>query len=183
MIEVTASHIDRAERLLQNIPGAAPKALSNAIFRAAETARTEAARKVRETYYVKHSDVISTIKIHKVGALAAKVVSRGHAMSLTSFKVTPGTPQPRRKKSIVVRVKRGGGGPITSAFVGRMKSGHVGVFLRAGKQRTPIEELYGPPIPQMLGNPSVSAWVEEKASSKLDERLEHEIGRFLEGKG
>lgn len=180
MIEVTAAHIERAEQLLKDIPGAAPKAMSSAIQRAAETARTEAARKVREKYYVRHSDVISTIKIYRVSALSANVVSRGHAVSLSKFQVTPTRPQPKRKAPIVVRVKRGEGGPVKHAFVAKMNSGHIGVFQRAGKRRLPVQELYGPPIPQMLGNPSVSEWVEQKAAEKLDERLDHEINRLLE---
>jgi len=183
MIEVTAGQIEKAERMLRHLPEAAPKAMSSAIQRAAETARTEAARKVRETYFVKHSDVIATIRIQRPGALSANVISRGNAISLSKFNVTPKQPQPRRNAAIIVRVKKGEGGPIKSAFVARMKSGHIGVFLRAGKQRKPIQELYGPPIPQMLGNPSVKEWVETQASEKLEERLTHEIDRILEGKG
>lgn len=183
MIEVTAQQIDRAERMLEHIPDAAPKALSRAINRAAEVARTEAARKVRETYYIRHQDVISTIKLHKASHshLAASVTSRGHAIPLTRFRVTPKQPEPRRKRPIMVRVKRGEGGPIKSAFVAKMQSGHLGVFQRVGRRRTPIKEFYGPPIPQMLGNPSVAAWVEKKAAERLDERLEHEITQALEG--
>lgn len=182
MIEVTADHIERAEQLLKHIPNAAPKALSRAINRAAESARTEAARKVRETYFIPHNAVLSTIKIDKAseGRLMAKVTSRGHATPLINFRVTPKQPQPRRKSPIIVRVKQGQGGSVKRAFVARMKSGHVGVFERAGKKRTPIRQLFGPPIPEMLGNPTVTDWVEQKAAERLDERLDHEIGRMLE---
>jgi len=182
MIELSASQIEKAELLLQDIPGAAPKAMSNAINRAADTARTEAARKVRENYYIRHSDVLATIKIYRAqpSDLTSKVVSRGHAVNLFKFRVTPNRPQPKRKIPIVVRVKQGEGGPVKRAFVAKMGSGHVGVFQRAGKRRLPVQELYGPPIPQMLGSPSVTQWVEQKAAERLDERLDHEINRLLE---
>lgn len=183
MIDFTVEKIERAERLLEQIPGAAPKAMARAINRATESTRTEAARKVRSMYYISQKDVTSTIKINKASPsdLSAMVLSRGNLIALTRFRVTPKKPQPKRKKEIMVRVKRGGGGSIKKAFVAKMKSGHVGVFKRAGKRRYPIDQLYGPSIPEMIGNPRVSGWVEEKASERLDQRLDHEIKRLLEG--
>ncbi|MFY0545457.1 phage tail protein [Brevibacillus sp. H7] len=184
MIELNVEQIDQAERMLGHIPGAAPKAMANAINRAADSARTEAARKVRETYYITHKDVINTIKIYRATSSdpSAMVLSRGSVMALPKFRVTPKRPQPKRKAAVVVRVKRGEGGPIKKAFVARMKSGHIGVFKRAGKSRFPIDQMYGPSVPQMLGAPRVSAWVEEKAADRLDQRLDHEIKRILEAK-
>jgi len=181
VIELTLEQMERAERVLAKVPGAAPRAMANAINRAAETARTEAARKVRETYYVRHQDVIQTIKIYKAtpSDLHAIVISRGHLFPLTKFRVTPRQPQPRRKRPIVVRVKRGAGGTVEKAFVARMPSGHLGVFHRAGKPRLPIIERFGPSVPQMLESEDVRRWVEEKAAERLDDRLEHEIRRFL----
>lgn len=183
MIEFTAEQIEKAERMLEHIPGAAPKAMARALNRAAESAKTEAGRKVRESYYVKSSDVSSTIKIYKASEtdLNALVISRGNLMPLMKFRVTPRKPTPNRKKPIVARVKRGSGGPIKHAFVARMNSGHIGVFTRAGKQRIPINENYGPSIPEMLNSESVSAWVEQKATETLDKRLDHEISRILKG--
>lgn len=183
MIEFTAEQIDRAERLLGHIPGAAPKAMARAINRATESARTEAARKVRSMYYITQKDVKSTIKVYPAspGDLSALVVSRGNLIALTKFRITPKKPQPKRKSDIIVRVKRGSGGPVKKAFVAKMKSGHTGVFRRAGKQRYPINQMYGPSIPEMIGNPTVTGWVEEKARERLDQRLEHEIKRALEG--
>lgn len=183
MIELTAEQIDRAERLLERIPGAAPKAMARAINRATESARTEAARKVRALYYITQKDVTSTIKIYKASPsdLSAMVLSRGNLIALTKFRVTPKKPQPKRRREIIVRVKRGGGGVVKKAFVARMKSGHIGVFKRAGERRYPIDQMYGPSIPEMLGNSSVTGWVEEKARERLDQRLDHEINRLLEG--
>lgn len=180
MIEFNSSQIERAIAMLSHIPGAAPKAIANAVNRAAETARTEASRKVRELYYIKHGDVISTIIIKKAtpSDIAAAVVSRGSPIALTKFRVTPRQP---RRAPVIARVKRGGGGLVASAFVARMGSGHVGVFNRVGTARFPIVQRYGPSVPQMLGSPTVTAWVEQKAKEKLNQRLDHEINRILEG--
>ncbi len=180
-IELTIDQMEKAEEMLQHLPGEAPKAMASALNRAAQSARTEASRKVREKYYVKHKDVTSTIKIYRANPsdLSAVVTSRGNLMTLSKFRVTPKRPQPRRKAPIKVRVQRGEGGPIKGAFVARMKSGHVGVFKRVGKARLPIEQLYGPSIPQMLDSKTVREWVEQKAAEVLDQRLEHEIMRRL----
>lgn len=181
MIEFDVGQIERAMAVLSHIPGAAPKAMANAINRAAETAKTEAARKVREKYYIKHRDVVSTIRITKANSsnLAASVVSRGSPVTLTKFRVTPRQPQPKRKAPVIARVTKGIGGPIQGAFVARVASGHVGLFNRVGPARLPIIQRYGPSVPQMLGNETVTQWVEEKAKKRLEERLDHEINRIL----
>lgn len=182
MIELNSEQLKRAQQMLGHIPGAAPKAMANAINRAVTTARTEASRKVREMYYITNKNITATMTLTKAsaGSPTALIRSKAGPIALSKFRVTPKQPSAKRKKPITARVKKGGGGPIAHAFVARMKSGHVGVFDRVGKQRLPINQLYGPSVPQMLGNPSVTQWVEAKASAKLDERLIHEIGRILD---
>ncbi|QGQ95864.1 hypothetical protein EHS13_13755 [Paenibacillus psychroresistens] len=181
MIKVTAPQIDRAIKLLNHIPGAAPKAIFRAINRAADTARTEAARKVRETYYIDYGAILSTIRIRKAtnSRLSARVTSRGHATPLYAFRVTPKQISPKRKTPIIVKVKRGEGGPIKRAFVAKIY-GMTNIYERVGKKRIPVRTLYGPPIPQMIGNKTVAAWVEQKAVEKLNDRIDHEISRELE---
>jgi len=183
MIEVTADQLDRAERAIGHIPGAVPKAVSRAINRAAETARTEAAKTVRKSYYINHKDVLATMKIYRAtpGDMQALIVSKGHVVALSKFRITPRAPEPKRKRPVIARVMRGSGGPVKKAFVVRMKSGHIGVLWRVGKKRFPIKQAFGPSVPQMLDSPSISAWVESKANEKLDERLDHEIRRIMEG--
>ncbi|GIO09666.1 hypothetical protein J31TS6_56940 [Brevibacillus reuszeri] len=193
MIEFTAEQIEKAERLLQHIPGAAPKALSRAMNRAVDSAKTEASRKARETYHVKHKDVLDTINVSKSSPsnLQAMVLSRGHVLALTKFQVRAGKPQPARAAAmrwdkgrpfkIVVRVKRGDGGPIKKAFVAQMKSGHLGVFHRVNKKRLPLVQRFGPSVPEMLGNIKVTDAVDRRAEAVMDERLDHEIRRILEG--
>lgn len=183
MIEFNADQISGAMRTLSHIPGAAPKAIAKALNRASETAKTEAARKVRESYYIKHGDILRTIKLKKAtpSNLSSMVISTGRPIALAKFKITPARPSSKRKSPIIARVKKGEGGPIAHAFVARMKSGHVGVFNRVGKSSKPIDQRYGPSVPQMLGSSTVTGWVEQKSREKLTERLEHEINRVLGG--
>lgn len=183
MIELTVEQIEKAERMLEHIPGAAPKAMARAINRATDSAKTEAARTVTRGYHIRHRDVLDTIKIHRATPddLNAIILSRGNLIPLMKFRVSPNRPTPGKKRTVVARVKRNGGGSITNAFVTRLKNGHVGVFNRAGKRRFPIEQRYGPSVPEMLNSPSVTQRVQQMASVRLEQRLDHEIDRILEG--
>lgn len=186
MITVDSKQIERAEELLKNIPNGVSKAIVNAINRAAEGARTDAVKKIRERYYVKSKDIREIIQITKATYenQAAIIRAKGSPLALSKFKIIPSKPpQKRRKKPVIARVVRGEGGPISDAFVAKMESGHIGVFKRAGESRLPIIQLYGPSVPQMLGHKSVTEYVEEKAKERLEERLEHEIERLLRGAG
>lgn len=181
MIEVDVGQMENIERLLGHIPGAVPKAVSRAINRAIDSVKTEAARKVRETYYIKNKDIMDTVKVKKSSPsdLMAEFVSRGSAMPVIKFQVNPKKPQPKRKKQIIVRVKRGEGGTIMGAFVAKMRNGRIGVYNRVGRARFPIVERYGPAVPQMLGEDGVREYIESKAQETLEKRLDHEIDRLL----
>jgi len=186
VIQIDPKQIERAEILLKDIPNGASKAIVNALNRSVEGARTDAVKKVRERYIIKAKDVRDTIQIKKAtyDDLTAIVKASGSPVALSKFKITPSSPpKTRRKKPIIARVTRGGGGPIPGAFVAKMESGHVGVFERVGKARLPIKQLYGPSVPQMLGHESVTEYVEEQAREKVEKRLEHEINRLLKGVG
>lgn len=183
MIELKLEHIEKLEKILGNTPKQIPIVTARAINRAAESARTNASRSARETYIIKHKDVISTIKIKKANPndLQADIKSRGFANKLINFKVNPNKPQPKRKRPLVLSVKRGSQKTMRNGFVAQMSSGHVNVFTRVSKRRLPVQGHFGPSIPQMLGNESVVSFVENKAIQVLDTRLEHEIKRLLGG--
>lgn len=61
---------------------------------------------------------------------------RGEPMPLGAFKFRQG------KKGVYVTINKGNRRLIRGAFVARMRSGHVGVFARAGKGRLPINEMF-----------------------------------------
>lgn len=72
-----------------------------------------------------------------------------------------------------------------SAFVARMRNGHVGIFERTGgmtsNSKDELEELFGPSVPQMVGNEAVQQALVEEAMKKFDERLSHEVDVILAG--
>lgn len=186
MIELTAEQITLGRQMLGHIPGAQPKALTSAINRAAEGARTDAVAKAKEEYVITAGRVRETIQINKASRanLSASVVSRGRPRALSYFKISPGKVTKKRPPGgVFAQVKRSGGGTITKSFVAKMASGHVGVFHRAGSGRFPLVQRYGPSVAQMLESKSVSQYIEAGAVRRLDDRLNHEINRILRGYG
>jgi hypothetical protein len=51
-------------------------------------------------------------------------------------------PNRQVRRGVTVAINAGGRKLIKHAFVATMKSGHTGVFMRRGKSRLPIDELY-----------------------------------------
>ena len=138
---------------------------------------------MRERYIVKASTVREPLKIERASSSSPIAILRavGRVIPLSKFKIRPSKPTPGRSKPVTATVIKGKGGTIPKAFVARMPTGHVGVYRRKGRPRLPIMELYGPSVPQMIGNEEVMRALEEKAQQTLDERMEHEITRLLEG--
>lgn len=188
MIEVDARGIEQAQELLKDIPGATKKAVSTALRKSLRNAKKEAVKKVRERYTIRKAGYVSrTIKM-KVENMTGILSSKGPVNDLSYFKTNPKTVPKRRPpkgKYLYSQVVKGQGGTIAHAFLARMKSGHVGVFQRAGHGASnaslPISKLYGPSTPQMLGSPSVTEFIAKKMLERMDKNLEHEIDAFLKG--
>ena len=188
MIEVDARGIEQAQELLKDIPGASKKAVSTALRKSLRNAKKEAVKKVRERYTIRKAGYVSrTIKM-KVENMTGILSSKGPVNDLSYFKTNPKTVSKRRPpkgKYLYSQVVKGQGGTIAHAFLAKMKSGHVGVFQRAGHGASnaslPISKLSGPSIPQMLGSPSVTEFIAKKMLERMDKNLEHEIDAFLKG--
>jgi len=159
-----------------------PKAFDSALRRVMQGVKTEAARAVRQRYYVRHGDVLQTIKVTKADGpgLTYLLRSRGPSIPLIRFRTTPSKPQPKKARVLRAAVKKEGGKkPIPGAFVAQMDSGHIGVFRRVGRKRLPIEQLYGPAIPVMLSEPGIAEHLQEEAHRRMVARLDHEVNRVL----
>lgn len=188
MVEVDARGIEQAQELLKDIPGSSKKAVSTALRKSLRNAKKEAVKKVRERYTIRKAGYVSrTIKM-KVENMTGILSSKGPVNDLSYFKTNPKTVPKRRPpkgKYLYSQVVKGQGGTIAHAFLAKMKSGHVGVFQRAGHGASnaslPISKLSGPSTPQMLGSPSVTEFIAKKMLERMDKNLEHEIDAFLKG--
>lgn len=181
-LKLSDSQVEKAQRMLSGIKGGAEKAMARAINRAVENAKSNVVSSVRENYTAKAGDIRKTIKISKANPkkLQAAVTSVSQLVELSSFKVSPKTVNGKRRSPIRAAVKKGSPKPLGQAFIARV-NGKNRVFERVGAKRLPVRQLYGPSIPQMIGNPSVLNKIMEQAQQTLEKRLDHEISAMLSG--
>lgn len=182
MMTIDVHTIKKVEKELGSFRNKTPTVLTRALNRAAQNAKTNAVRKVREQYQVKAKDIRDTIKITKANksTLGAIVKSTGYRIPLNKFKVNPANPRPKNPPKVLkVAVKKDGLKELLGAFVADINGSKV--FRRTTSKRLPIELLYGPAVPQMLGNVSVKDFIENEAAKVFEQRLNHEINRALEG--
>lgn len=187
MIEINASALQQAEKLLQGISGAAKKVALTAVKKTVRGAKRDAVQKVRERYTIKPAYINRTMSfINDDGSFGFK--SKGRVNDLAYFKHNPASVprhRPPRGKYLYSQVIKGEGGTIAHAFLAKMKSGHVGVFQRGGhgtnSASLPIDKLSGPSVPQMLGSPTVSEFIQKRMEERLAVNVEHEVNAFLMG--
>ena len=175
---IDSTQLEKANRLLKNINGGMPKAVSRAMNRAISSARTQGVKTVCLEYVIRASDINSTISLSRASAsqLTAKINSKGAPTPLIKFRAR------QNKKSLNVTVKRSGGGKIKNAFIATTKKGYRGVFIRTnGKKAYPIKQIHGPSIPQMFNNDKVIDAMETRAEEQFAVRLIHEAGILLKG--
>jgi hypothetical protein len=180
MIEITAKNIKEVEERLGSFRNKAPLAISWALNRAADNVKTNAAKKAREEYEIKAKDIKDTLRIIKANknSLSAEVRSKGARIPLIKFKVRPNEPRPSNPPKILrVAVKKTGLKGLVGAFVADINGNKV--FKRKTRSRLPIEQLFGPAVPQMLGNPEVKKYIENEAMKVYYKRLDHEIDHIL----
>lgn len=182
MITIDANLIREVEVQLGSFKNKAPAVISRALNRATANAKTNAVKKVREEYIIKAKDVRDTIKVTKANrkSLGAVVSSTGGHIPLIKFKVSPKTARPKKQPKILkAAVKKDGLKEVIGAFVANVNGDKV--FKRTSRSRLPIEQLFGPAVPQMLGNVDIKTYVETEAMKTFNRRLDHEMNRILEG--
>lgn len=184
IIEINKKDIKRIENLLGNMHKRTPNVIANAANRAATTIVASIKKEVRSKYHIKAGDIQNTIVRKKAtrSTLYTEVRSKGNLIGLDKFKVLPKNPNPKRKKPIRVAVKKEGGAKqLVSSFVADIYGNKV--FERKGKNRLPIQRLFGPSVPQMIDNADVRNKIEQAGIDMFSKRLEHEMNRLLEKGG
>lgn len=185
MIEITSETIERTQTLLAGIPKGAERAFSSAINRGLSHTKTQAFKQVKTVYAVKQAALneATTTRVQKAstGNLAGYISFSGVKIPLYKFQVTP--KEPRKGQKVRAGVMKGGGATFDSAFIAKMRSGHIGIFERITSRRLPIEEKMGLSAAQMVQNEVIMDQLTKEAQEKVDERLKHEIDRILNGYG
>lgn len=180
------AQLERAERMLGGMPGAAAKAMARALNRAAVAGRQAAVTAITERYAAKAADVREKISLTDAtpDQLGVSVIARSPALSLGYFPHSPTRPGTggRGKPTLRAEVLRGSKKPVAGAFVATI-NGQPRIMIRTGAKtaagKAAIKSVYSTPIAVMLGAESVREAVEARALDVLDDRLEHEITRAL----
>lgn len=164
--------IEKAKQDLADVKNGAQIATANASQRSITAARTIGVKTMRSEYTIKSSAAKSHMMIrHGRDAYTRELVVTGSPMRLIEFKHS------KRADGVFVSVKNGGGGVINSSFFTVGRHG-VGVFVRTTSSRLPIQEQYGPSVPQMMGNPTVVEAMQKRGAEVFEERMAHEISRL-----
>lgn len=184
-IAINKNDIANARQFLKGFGKTAERAVSRALNRAVAGVKTDAAKASRKAYNVKATRVKKGFKIKKAGntVLEAVAVSSGPRIPLINFGARPSKPGVRKPLAgASVQVKQGRKN-VRHSFAAKMRTGHTGLFRRKDKERLPIQELYGPAVPQMIGNEKIQAEIKENAVIRFNKNLNHEVDYALQKMG
>lgn len=179
-IDLDKKLLEDVQSRLGNLSKKAPNAISNSLNRSMNNIATNISKEVRKEYNMKAKDIKATlVKTRSTrSTLGAVVKSKGELIPLDRFRVSPKTVQPKRKAPIKVGVKKPGLKPLLGAFVADISGKKV--FKRTGKKRLPVRRLFGPSIPQMIGNEEIARKIDEEGQKMFQKRMDHEINRILD---
>lgn len=206
-VEVSKETTDRLHSILEGIENAEEKVLKPALTRGLMAGKTEAGKAARQTYHISAGDFKSSgyMKYNSVSqsgdGIIGSIEFSGGVIPLIRFKVTPNTPKKGKTPSAAV-LKSSSLVPFSrkkDTFVAQMKTGHIGIFSRRegvysggryttktgkvgkNKHNQALEELLSPSVPQMVGNEEVIQSVEDRVNEVINQRINHEIERLLNG--
>lgn len=189
-ILIDTSKIDTLTTELKGFEKEVGEAVYHALSRTLDQVVTHVGRIVPKEYAVKSRDVKESFKggIKKPtrSNLTASLTSKGHLLSFAHFPFTPKTDKRFKKaRTVMVTIKKPKGkipsktGFVASTGAKSAEKTQYNVFHRLGKERYPIAPIRTLSIPQMISNEELEAPIQEFATNKLSERLEHEITRAI----
>lgn len=135
------------------------KSLRNAGDRAARKVVTDAVKYVQSRKRLKSTFIRKGIRISdRPGASASLdnlvwgLVISGKAIPLSQYGVTAFAASRKGEGGTKIRINPGKVTKLKGAFVQTLKSGHVGVFVRKGKEKFPIKQLMSMPLSEVIGH-------------------------------
>jgi hypothetical protein len=174
-VRVNATDLHKA---LAELRGQSPRAVTRALNRTIANVATRAGRETSQETGLpvrRVRDAMKTIRA-TFSSLRAFLQVRGFRIPLIQFKAR----QTRRGVSYTLPRGRG---VAPGAFIRTMASGHTGVFMRKGKTRLPIKELFGPSLPKAFLQAQVQRALREVVDANLGKNLAHEIQNLLRRRG
>ncbi len=205
-IKMNTDDVSRVKTMLADIKGAPERVMSRAINKTLTGVKTDASTAVREIITAKKSAVDATFKSSKatVAKISASLQSTGKPLPLieyaarqtmkgVSVQVKKLKPRTVLKGAFITTVR-------SSQQAAAGSSGHTGVFWRTWhdkpanskgklrkipyaklpkKYRLPVEQKFGPRVPDILGDMPVMAVVLKKADERMHTNMERELNYEL----
>lgn len=183
-IEISEETKTRVGVLLSEVPRGPEKAFTGAINRALTRARTVIFEEVQGSYAIKKKvlDEFTKTDLQKASTSDVCGVIRFAGTQIPLYKYDLTNPK-YPTQGAKVRAGQKTATNFENAFIGKMKSGHLGIFERSAKSSLPIKEIMGSSMQAMAGQEKTMEKASEEANKTLDARLEHEIHRLLNGYG
>ncbi len=166
----------------------------------------EAERIIRSEYNIKPSRLKQFLKLtsRAIGnSLEAVITGKGLGLALSYFDAKQIGRAIRslrigaqRIKTVLAKRGQRYGGEVTALvkyvggrkvvtgkydnkpFIAQMKTGHIGVFVRQGKERKPIEQLYGPGVGGLFGTSSIMDRTKKVINEKFSSRFLYWLNRY-----
>lgn len=164
---------------LETAPKKAGVALLRALKRGTKSAKTTGKRAVAKDTGLKAGDVAKRIRITEPKAQTLTGTLHADLKRIPLIKFGAKGPEPSRGRGRGVRYRgKSGRGSLPHAFIATMPSGHRGVFSRAGKDRKPIRQHFGPSVGRVfdLHRDEIMARGEEVVIAELDRQLDRMLG-------
>jgi len=191
-LTVDKTQLDGAKLMLGEIRGIMGKVQSRAVNKSLTTVRAAAVDLLYAELNLRKTDIRNSFAIYKASytAPSGSVVSSSRPVPLAKF---VGTRQLARGRGVSVQIKRTGSREVLRhAFMGTMKSGHVGVFERESytkrpyreffpyaklpeRFRLPIEEMFSLRITDEYGKEAILGQVMQRAGEVYQSNFEHEL--------
>jgi len=189
--------IEELTKKLQNLPRVTEKATVSALNKIGSQANTQAKRAVTAEYRIRAKDLNPFIKLYRAslkagGRFYARIQATGRPFPLMRFDArTSGAVKKKgsvpsqkgipvkARKPVFVRIKKNQGKKkVGHAFYAKMKSGHVGIFKRRGKESLPINERFTLGPMKMFQKVGIKA-IQEVIRTKGRAIFQHELDYFL----
>lgn len=203
MIEIKLEGVEKAMKMFD--PNNVRKAANAALNRVAGSGKTEASKLIRQEYNIKAARVNQFLSLTvraKGYDMMAVITGRGLGIALAYFdakqqgykligegagrmRTTYLSRSGRKPGDVTVRVKRSSGRKVVGPkynnkpFLAQMKSGHVGVFVRTGAQRKPIEQFLGPGVGGLFGSRKIMQAVKRRINEMWSKEFNHQLNYYM----
>jgi hypothetical protein len=179
-VEIVLIGQAEVDAALREYPKKASRALVRAMNRALTSGRTLMVQRIAADTGLRSGDIKKAMALRNASAqsLEARLAIGLKRIPLISFNARGQEPSRGKGRGVSYRLK-GGSGRIGNAFISTMRSGHRGVFVRAGKTRLPIRELFGPSLGHVFAKyrPEGIARVKEAFATNFASEMAFEKSR------